>query len=279
MRVLAVMRIGLPFILTLVPLVSLGATRTIHVKGTVANIQTWEIKGYYTALNVGAKCRPAPGSTWLFPGSAADQNTGSFQGELKCEVIRNAHGEWVDIHLVAMSHFVREFPEMIIRVPYARIIDPGTFDWKPSRYRLKPSSSRPSGEGTLVIETALPRDTIVGDRFSTHIRVSPVNPTPTDSVQLEFIWENSGQPHKAALGGLYMKDCCTLLCDFTFAVRTNTVVFGESWPHHAKLFLPPPLQPGRYRLRQIAATGEHLRDVDFLLDKELYFTVGERSEP
>ena len=36
---------------------------------------------------------------------------------------------------------------------------------------------------------------------------------------------------------------------------------------------------GRYRLRQIPAQGEHLRDIDFLMSRDLYFTVGEWHEP
>ncbi|MCC7502512.1 MAG: hypothetical protein IT229_08275 [Flavobacteriales bacterium] len=50
-------------------------------------------------------------------------------------------------------------------------------------------------------------------------------------------------------------------------------------PHHVTLYLPPKLAEGRYRIRQVPATGANLRDVDFLLGKDLYFTVGERKEP
>ena len=50
-------------------------------------------------------------------------------------------------------------------------------------------------------------------------------------------------------------------------------------PHHVKLFLQPPLEPGRYRVRQVLTQGDHLRDIDFLFGKDLYFTVGERHEP
>ena len=51
----------------------------------------------------------------------------------------------------------------------------------------------------------------------------------------------------------------------TVAVRTDTDVFGESWPHHATLHLPPKLA--------------YLRYVDFLMGRDLYCTVGEREEP
>jgi len=45
------------------------------------------------------------------------------------------------------------------------------------------------------------------------------------------------------------------------------------------LNLPPKFTAGRYRIRQVPAPGANLRDVDFLLGKDLYFSVGERKEP
>jgi hypothetical protein len=252
---------------------SLGwcGTRPVHVKGTVANIQNWEIKGYFTAMVVGSTALPRPGVVATSPQVMVDLKTGRFEGEIACEVIRNAHGRWVDLHLVGISYLFTAYPEMIIRVPYAKRIDLGTFNWRPSDYRWK--------AGALVIDPAVPRDTVIGDLHGTQIRISPINPAPNDTVRFDLTWENSGQPHLASLGGLYMKDCCTVLCDLTFAVRTDTDVFAESWPQHVKLYLQPPLEPGRYRVRQLPAQGENLRDVDFLLNKDLYFTVGERHEP
>jgi hypothetical protein len=41
----------------------------------------------------------------------------------------------------------------------------------------------------------------------------------------------------------------------------------------------PQLPAGRYRLKQIPYTGEPVQDIDLLLGKEVYFTVGERKEP
>ena len=247
-----------------------SAVRTVHITGTVANIQSWEIKGYYTAMVVNAVGMPRPGTVWTSAQLMVDLKTGRFEGEVACEVIRNAHGRWVDIHLVNAAVTYQVHSEMVIRAPYAKGIDLGTFDWKPSHYRFK--------AGALVIDTSVPRDTVIGDLFSDHLRISPINPERGDSMRFEFVWTNSGQPHQAGFGGFYMKDCCIILCDLTFAVRTDTDVFGESWPHHVGLHLQPD-RAGRYRLRQVPAQGEHLRDVHFLQDKELYFTVAERTEP
>lgn len=249
----------------------LAAPRTVHITGTVENIQSWEINGYFTAMVVGSTSLPKPGVVPPSPQLMVDLKTGHFEGELVCEVIRNTHGRWVDIHFVGISYLFTAYPEMVVRVPYATHIDLGTVAWKPSHYRWK--------NGVLVIDTAVPRDTVIGDRFGTHVRVSPINPAPDDTVHFAFTWENSGQPHQASMGGLYMKDCCTHLCDFTFAVRTDTDVYGESWPHHVTLYVPPKLEAGRYRIRQVPAHGTNLRDVDFLMGKDLYFTVGERKEP
>lgn len=246
------------------------AVRTVHISGTVANIQSWEIKGYYTAMVVNTVGMPPPGAVWTSPQLMVDMKTGRFEGEISCEVVRNENGRWVDVHLVNMAVTYQVNSEMVIRAPYAKAIDLGTFDWKPCHYRWK--------EGALVIDTAVPRDTIIGDLFGDHVRISPINPEPGDSMRFEFVWNNSGQPHQAGFGGFYRKDCCTILCDLTFAVRTDTDVYTESWLHHVVLYLRPDIQ-GRYILRQVPAQGEHFRDIDFLLDKDVYFNVAEPHEP
>jgi hypothetical protein len=248
-----------------------ASVRAVHVAGTVANIQSWEIRGYYTAVMVRTKAGPPRGAVERFPGVLVDMKTGRFEGDLNPEVIRNAFGQWVDLHIVAISTLDIPHRAMVVRVPYARNIDLGTFDLKPSHYRWK--------TGALVIDTAVPRDSLIGDPFGNHVVVNPINPTPQDTVRFTFRWGTNNPARVASLGGLYMKDCCTYLCDLTFAERTDTEVYGESWWLREKLCLAPPLAPGRYRLRQTPASGEHLRDVDFLLNKDLYFTVGERTEP
>ncbi|MBL7955644.1 MAG: hypothetical protein JNJ91_11425 [Flavobacteriales bacterium] len=247
-----------------------ASDRAVHVTGTVANIQSWEIRGYYTAMVVAHTEPRRYGVVSTRPQLMVDRQTGQFEGDLVCEVLRNKHGRWVDIHLINMAPTFQGYSTMIIRVPYTRTIDLGTFNWKPSHYRWK--------EGVLVIDSAVPRDTLIGDLFGDHVRISPINPEPGDSMRFEFVWNNSGQPHMARFGDLYLQDESSGVCDFTFAVRTDTDVFTESWPHHVVLHLQAKVK-GRYRLRQVAAQGEHLRDVDFMLNNDLYFTVNERSEP
>ena len=264
------MRLLLYLALVMVSSVPSQAAHTVHVTGTVANIQGWEIKGYYTAMVVNAVGIPRPGSVWTSPQVTVDLKTGHFEGEIACEVVRNVSGRWVDIHLVNAAVTFQVYSEMVIRAPYAKDIDLGTFDWKPSHYRWK--------EGALVLDTAVPRDTVIGDLFNDHVRISPINPEPGDTMRFEFVWNNSGQPLQAGMGGFYMKDCCTVLCDFTFAVRTDTDVFTASWPHRVGLHLLAETK-GRYHLRQIPAQGEHLRDIDFLLGEDLYFNVGKRDDP
>jgi hypothetical protein len=244
--------------------------RTVHITGTVANIQSWEIKGYYTAMVANGVGMPRPGTVWTSPQLNVDLKTGHFEGEIACEVVRNAHGRWVDIHLVNAAVTYQVYSEMVIRAPYAKGIDLGTFDWKPSHYRWK--------EGELVIDTAVPRDTLIGELFGDHVRISPINPERGDSMRFEFVWTNSGQPHVARFSDLYLENESIVACDLTFAVRTDTDIYTESWPHHVVLYLRAEAS-GRYLLRQVPAQGEHLRDVDFLLDKDLYFTVRERTEP
>jgi hypothetical protein len=260
-----------PFITSLLFLQAVGAhARTVHVTGTVANIQSWEIRGYYTAMVVAHSEPRRHGVVSTRPQLMVDQQTGQFEGDLVCEVVRNKYGRWVDIHLINMAPTFQWYSTMVIRVPYAQNIDLGTLDWKPSHYRWK--------DGALVIDTGVPRDTVIGDLFGDHVRISPINPEPGDSIRFEFVWTNSGQPHVARFGDLVLENYGTVVCDLTFAVRTDTDVFTESWPHHVVLHLQAEVK-GRYRLRQVPAQGDHLRDVDFVLDKELFFTVGERTEP
>ena len=247
-----------------------AAVRSVHVTGTVANIQNWEIKGYYTSMVVAHTEPRRQGVVSTRPQLMVDRLTGQFEGDIVCEVIRNKYGRWVDIHLINMAATFQVYSTMVIRAPYARNIDLGSFEWKSTRYRWK--------EDSVVIDTGVPRDTVIGDLFGDHVRISPINPERGDSMRFEFVWTNSGQPHLARFGDLYLENESIVMCDLSFAVRTDTNVLTESWPHHVVLYLPAEAK-GRYRLRQVPAPGEHLRDVDFMLDKDLYFTVGERQEP
>lgn len=253
-----------------IPLFGAPPVRTVHVTGTIANIQGWEIKGYYTAMVANGVGMPRTGAVWTSPQLIVDLKTGRFEGEIACEVVRNAHGRWVDIHLVNAAVTYQVYSEMVIRAPYAKDIDLGTFDWKPSHYRWK--------EGALVIDTAVPRDTVIGDLFGDHVSISPINPEPGDSMRFEFVWNNSGQPHVASFGDPYLENESYVVCELTFAVRTDTDIYTESWDHHVVLYLRPDTQ-GRYILRQVPAQGEHFRDIDFLLGQDLWFTVSGRYEP
>lgn len=264
------MRFILAPVLFMFAVVASAAVRTVHVTGTVANIQRWEIKGYYTSMVANGVGMPRPGTVWTSPQLNVDLKTGHFEGEITCEVVRNAHGRWVDIHLVNAAVTYQVYSEMVIRAPFAKAIDLGAFDWKPSHYRWK--------EGALVIDTAVPRDTVIGDLFGDHIHISPINPERGDSMRFEFVWNNSGQPHVASFSDPYLENESIVMCDLSFAVRTDTDVYTESWQHRVMLSLRAEVS-GRYLLGQVPAQEEHLRDVDFLLEKDLYFTVGEHQEP
>jgi hypothetical protein len=109
--------------------------------------------------------------------------------------------------------------------------------------------------------------------------ISPINPTPEDTVRITVEWTTSGQPMVADQLGIYMKDCCTLLIDIRFGMRTDTDIYGESYPRRATPWVFPQLQAGRYRLHQVPLTGEAVQDIDLLLGKELFFTVGDYMEP
>jgi hypothetical protein len=221
------MRILLGLILLMFAVVASAAIRTVHVTGTVANIQSWEISGYYSAMVANAVGMPRHGTIWTSPQLMIDMKTGRFEGEIECEVVRNGHGHWVNIHLVSVAGTYQVYDEMVLRAPYAKDIDLGTFDWKPSYYRWS--------EGALVIDTAVPRDTVIGNLFGDHARISPINPERGDSMRFEFVWTNSGQPQVASFGDLYLENESIVACDLTFGVRTDTDVYGESWPHRVEV--------------------------------------------
>ncbi len=240
----------------------IAATRTISVRGVLGNGA--ELRALYPAVNVKSV-------GYLRPASGVDLSNGAFAGELDCALIRNAHGTWVDIVIEAFPYTGDHRPTMVIRAPYSRTIDLGTFAWRTSHYRWK--------EGTLVIDTGVPRDTVItNEPLGTRLFLHPVNPAPQDSVTIGFEWTSSGAAHLIDYS-MSMKDCCTVLIDFTFAIRADVDVYGDSWAERAKPLALPKLEAGRYRLRQVPAPGENLRDVDFLLGTELYFNVGERTGP
>lgn len=258
-------RVGVRGLLLLLGLLfmapGLGA-RVVEVRGRLTN--SAELKALYPAVNIRSL-------GYLRPASGVDPATGAFIGELDCEVIRNEHGQWMDIAIEAFPYAGQRRPTMVIRMPFASSINLGAFEWRAGKYRWK--------HGALVMDTAVPRDTVITDGLrGTSIVLRPVNPLPKDSMTIEFEWPSSGAPHVAGYA-MSMKDCCTVLIDFTFAVRTDVDVYGDSWAQRATPFKLPGLEAGRYRLRQVAAQGEHVRDIDFLLSRELFFTVGERTEP
>jgi hypothetical protein len=240
------MRILIAFGFCLCTVLASATTRTVHVRGTIANLHALGLKGWYSALNIRS-------ATWLGPASGPDPATKQFEGELECNVVRDAHGKWVDLE------------------PYARSIDLGTFDWKPTRYRWKPDGLR--------IETALPRDTVIGAMEDPAIlTISPINPTLEDTLRITVEWTSSGQPmvadHLGLSAGPYTADIA-----IRFGARTDTDIYGESYPRCATPWVFPQLKAGRYRLYQVPLTGEAVLDIDLLLDKELFFIVGDYLEP
>ncbi|MEO8589348.1 MAG: hypothetical protein ABI432_08280 [Flavobacteriales bacterium] len=257
------MRILIAFCFCLCALLATAATRTVHVRGTIGNLHELGLQGRYSALNIRS-------ATWLGPASGPDPGTKQFEGEVECNVVRDAHGQWVDIELTAMAYGQGRDRSMFIRVPYARSIDLGTFDWKPSRYRWKPDGLR--------METALPRDTVIGAVDDPAVLyISPINPTPEDTVRITVEWTTSGQPMVADQQAS-IKDVTRHLA-IRFGVRTDTDVYGDSWLQRATPWVYYQLQAGRYRVHQVPLDTDAVQDIDLLFGKELFFTVGERKEP
>lgn len=259
------MRIAIAFGFCLCSVLAPAATRTVQVRGAIGNLHELGLKGWYSALNIRS-------ATWLVPASGPDPATKQFTGELECNVVRDAHGRWVDIEMTAMAYVRGRDRSMIIRVPYKRNIDLGTFDWKPSRYRWKPDG--------LHIETALPRDTVIGAMDDPAVlRISPINPTPKDTMRITVEWTTSGQPMVADQQGICIKDSSTRHLAIRFGVRTDTDTYTESYLERATPWVYPQLLAGRYCLYQLPFHTDAVQDIALLFGKEVYFTVGERKEP
>lgn len=239
------------------------AQDTIRISGRITNWQ--QLIAGMEASTIGIRS-----DGWLEPNTAPDPATGRFEGSISCIPVRNAHGIWVDIEFHAFTNYGPGRRSMFIRAPFASHVDLGEFAWRPSRYRLKADG--------LVIDTAVPRDTVIGDAFGTHLLLRPLNPAPGERIELVFGYVTSGEPRQVD-HELRVSARGKHRVDFIFAVRTDTEVFTESWNETVTPIDLGELLPGRYRLRQKRARGDALRDIDFLLKDELIITVGERREP
>ncbi|HOY80060.1 MAG TPA: hypothetical protein PLN33_19765, partial [Hyphomonadaceae bacterium] len=59
-----------------------AATRGVHLTGTVANTQSWEIAGYFKAMVVTSTELPKHGVVSSRPQLMVDLKTGRFEGEI-----------------------------------------------------------------------------------------------------------------------------------------------------------------------------------------------------
>lgn len=246
----------------LIRTVAACATVTVHVSGCIVNWQE-PIPG------MGPSTIGIRSTGWLDPSTAADAATGRFSGTLSCDPVRNRHGRWVEIEFHAFTDYGPGRRSMFVRAPFAKDIDLGELVWRPAHYRLTPAG--------LVIDTGVPRDTVIGEPFGTYLLLRPMNPEPGERMELVFGYITSGEPRQVS-HSLAVKDMGTYLLDLQFAVRTDTDVLTESWNEEVIPFDLGPLVGGRYRFRQSPSQGEHLRDIDFLLNEDLWITVAQRQE-
>lgn len=253
------MRSFFSLLTTLFVLSSLGST--IHVKGRITNGDALKFQG------IGALAIRS--LDWLQPNTAPEAD-GSFAGTVECKPVRTAHGRWVDIEVFAIADHAHPQRSMFIRVPFAREVDLGAFAWYPSHFRLRT-------EG-LVFDTAVPRDTLIGEPFGNYLMVRPINPAPGERVELIFGFISSGEPLETD-HTLAWDDRGVGQVEFTFGQRTDTAVYTESWNETASPFDPGVLRAGCYRLHQVPTQQEHVRDLDFLLGRTLDIIVAERTGP
>ena len=259
--------------------------RQIQVKGFVRNGPEISKSIKFFALNVRSSDHWAPDGVY-------DPITGRIDATLLCEPVRGKSGEEVRLTLQAQSWIGQMNTEMHIRHPFAPILDLDTFDLVPTHFR--------SERGRLVIDTSVPRDSIIaGNEFGTEVLLFPVNPAPSDTFHVELRWMGSGAPYVSSHTLVERTDGITEV-RFAFALRTDVDVATDSWMQQAQpIRIPCALRPdvtvaiipgngrtqpfpsyrlpqGRYVLTQEMITGKDIRTVDFLIGREVPFTVGTR---
>lgn len=236
--------------------------KEVTMKGVVRNLDRIAQGNPYFDLMVRS------GDHWSYSG-VFDRTTGKIEATLTCTTTWDGRTEWVDLALVTQNWLGMLNAEMLIRTPYGPVIDLDTFDLVGSRFRTK--------QGALTIETALPRDTIIaGSLEAMSLHMHPINPSPIDTLDIELRWGGSGAPYVSSHTLVPRPDGMTEL-RFSFALRTDVDVACDSWIEHARPFRIPKLPPGRYMLTQEAITGKDIRNLDFLLGREIPFNVEARQ--
>ena len=232
----------------------------VRVKGVIRNLESIAKGNPYFDVQV------HNGTSWGYSGTFY-RSTGTLDATLPCTTIFEDREEWVDLTLVAQNGYGTPNNAMVIRTRMNAVVDLGTFDLVGSRFRF---------DRSMAIETTLPRDTIIrGSTEWLDVRMHPVNPRPTDTLAIELRWVGSGAPYVSSCTLVKRKDITDVR--FSFALRTDVDVAADSWTEQARPFELPQLPAGRYVLTQEAITGHDIRSLDFLIGREIPFSVVERQ--
>ncbi|MBK7946074.1 MAG: hypothetical protein IPJ85_12575 [Flavobacteriales bacterium] len=237
--------------------------RKILVKGTIRNLR--EIHGTFPyELLIGCGSELCRSDTFK-------RRTGDFETALKWQPVSDhaSGAEWVDILLVTRNAVEPLDMRMTIRVLFHTQVDLGEFDFVPARFRKLDNRA-------MVIEANLPRDTVItGTQEGTALHITAINLEAGERLVAQPIWNGPGEPliHSWELVERPADGIKELR--FIFAEDTNVAWESEFGPRPIE---SPPLPAGHYVLTQKAVWGKGMRNVDFLIGREVPFTVQPRRE-
>jgi hypothetical protein len=229
--------------------------RAVHLTGTATNLPAIIKTNSYFALNF--RC----GDGYQIP-IGFDPATGKIDALVHCASL--APDGSVDIAMEAMNWFGELNTTMHIRMPYSARIDLGSFEFSPTWFKF---------DNGLSIDDEIQRDTLIaGNVPGLQVHLHPVNPRPTDTLSIQLRWIGSGEPYISSHTIIERPDDDKEI-RFSFALRTDVNIATDAWESQARPFKMPQLPPGRYVITQESITGKDIRDMDFLIGREVGMLV------
>lgn len=228
--------------------------RAVHLTGTATNLQGITKTNSYFSIHF--RCS---GGYHIPIGH--DPATAQINALLQCPGAK-ADGT-VDISMEAMNWFGELNTTMHIRTPYSPRLDLGPFEFSPTRFKFQDG---------LSIDNEIQRDTLIAGNVGGQVHLHPVNPRQKDTLSIQLRWIGSGAPYVSSHTIIERPDGDKEI-RFSFALRTDVEVATASWEEQARPFRIPQLPAGRYIITQESITGKNIRDLDFLIGREVVVWV------
>ncbi len=194
-----------------------------------------------------------------------DRSTGEITARMQCPSEKREGVDRITLELEAREWYGQLNTVMKVRVPFGPLVDLMDFDFVPTSFH------RP--QGNLVIDNEVKRDTIIaGNVAGLEVHLSPVNPRQQDTLSIQLRWIGSGAPYVSS-HTIIDRPNGDKEIRFSFALRTDVDAATDAWQEQARPFKMPQLAPGRYIITQESITGRDIRELDFLIGREVPVVV------